>query len=400
MAKPRDVFFMTLSKALLLDMPSGPDYDDMLQTMEDIEVHVLERGSPIPPATPVYVPIFQSGNLGEMAQGPTSASGAKIPDAGGNNPFRTGPSGNIEFWVEGPREVDVYIHDIILPSRVADRTFGWNATAVGAESLPTSMLVKDQGLTMGSMSPVVVQQMVPIGAVIDWWRPAATVPIPAGFEICDGHQVTTHEFGTGAPINVPDLRNTFILGALPDTADVGRAGAPTAIAPVKPQAGGSGQGNAAGDAPGIAGTGGSNLPKNFGHGHGVPGVDHAHFTSTPDHYHHVGGLYGGGHAHAAAMGTATRGSPNGYSANSAQESVAFTNHIHGVWTGDSGAVGIGGQTGGSQHALGAWSGGANVGLGTATNSLTWTADPGGGGLVVDVRPKFIGLLKIMKVRRT
>ena len=40
--------------------------------------------------------------------------------------------------------------------------------------------------------------------------------------------------------------------------------------------------------------------------------------------------------------------------------------------------GIGGNTGGSMHALGAWSSGANVGLGTATNSLTWTADPGSG----------------------
>ena len=372
----RDVFFMTLSNALLIDMPTGPDYDDMLQALEGVQVSVFERG------TTNVVTVYQRPT--GATQGPTPESGA----SGGPNPFLTGPAGNIEFWVDGPKEIDVFVHDTILPNRVADRTFGWNATAVGPASQPTNMLAADAGIGLGSLSPAVIRQMHQIGEVIDWWRPDVSVPVPAGFEICDGRQIPagSHDFPglSGSAINLPDLRNRFVVGA----------------DPTKALAAGAGQGDVPTDAPGVAGTGGSNIPKNLGHGHGVPGVSHSHFTTTPDHYHAVGSLYAADHLHGLVMTTSNRGSPNGY-AGGGGESVAFTNHQHtGSYAGGSGNLGIGGATGGSQHALGAWSGAPNVSLDTATNSLTWTQDPGGGGLVVDIRPRFYGLLKLMKVRRS
>jgi microcystin-dependent protein len=80
------------------------------------------------------------------------------------------------------------------------------------------------------------------------------------------------------------------------------------------------------------------------------------------HAHTAGSLAGASHSHTIGadgdhthgMGTATRGTPNGYSSNSANESVAFTNHVHGIdsagshshggATGASGAVTVSGTT--------------------------------------------------------
>ena len=53
---------------------------------------------------------------------------------------------------------------------------------------------------------------VPIGAVIDWWRPNDTFAIPEGYKICDGTVVND----ALSPFNgqtLPDLRTKFVLGA-------------------------------------------------------------------------------------------------------------------------------------------------------------------------------------------
>jgi hypothetical protein len=53
---------------------------------------------------------------------------------------------------------------------------------------------------------------VPIGAVIDWWRPNASFAIPTGYQVADGSTVTD----TGSPLmgtQLPDLRNKFVRGA-------------------------------------------------------------------------------------------------------------------------------------------------------------------------------------------
>lgn len=53
---------------------------------------------------------------------------------------------------------------------------------------------------------------VPIGAVIDWWRPNATFAIPTGYQVADGTAVTD----AASPLvgtQLPDLRNKFVRGA-------------------------------------------------------------------------------------------------------------------------------------------------------------------------------------------
>ena len=388
----RDVFYLTLSNALLIDMPSGPDYDDMLQALEGVQVSVYERGT----TTPVTIYQRPTG----ATQGPTPESGA----SGGPNPFLTGPAGNIEFWADGPKEIDVFLHDTILPNRVSDRTFGWNATAVGPSSLPTSMLAGDAGIGLGSLGPDVLRQMHQIGQVIDWWRPAVSVPIPPGWEVCDGHQVPagSHDFPGlgGAAINLPDLRNTFVIGAAPSTEDSGRPGAPSVISPFKTLGAGAGQGDPAANAPGIAGSGGSNASKSFAHGHGVPGVDHLHYSPGVDHLH-GSNFYTGGHSHGLSGGTGTE-YQGALGRATGGGTCAYPYHTHPVSGGTDapGNLGVYGTTAAADRVLGANTQGSDRSLATATNSLTWTTDPGGNGLAVDFRPKFIGLLKLMKVRRT
>lgn len=371
----RDVFQMTLSTRYpLIDMPSPtPDVEDVLQALEGIQISVFKRGT-----TTSVDAIFQRPT--GATQGPTPESGA----TGGPNPFTTGPSGQIEFWCDGPAEIDVFVHDTVTPARMADRTYGWNAIPAAPASIPGSMMAQDASLTLAALAADVTRQMHQIGEVIDWWRPDVSVPIPSGFEICIGQQIPAgqHDFpGLGASaINLPDLRNRFILGA--DS--------------TKALAAGAGQGNASADAPGIAGTGGSNAAKDFSHGHGVPGVSHVHYVRTPDHTH-SSGFYTGNHSHSVSGGTGGE-FQGALGRQTGTGNCAPPGHTHGVsgTAAEVGNLGVYGSTGAlGGTALYVNSDGPNVSLNTATNSTAWTADPG-----TDMRPRFYGLLKLMKVRRS
>jgi len=89
---------------------------------------------------------------------------------------------------------------------------------------------------------------IPIGAMIPWFRPDATVPLPTGFVLADGSTVTkpNHGFTTIAgSIVVPDMRNKFVLGADYNFA-VGQAGAAAGTANVEAAAGAPGPQGTAG----------------------------------------------------------------------------------------------------------------------------------------------------------
>lgn len=247
-------------------------------------------------------------------------------------------------------------------------------------TIPTSTLALDGGIKQGMLGAEVVNNEVPIGGVIEWWRPQTNVPVPDGFEVCDGHSVTQHDFvNVSGAVTLPNLQNMFILGASTNKAD-------TAVAD---------QGNATTQGPGIRGTGGSNALKNLVHSHGVPGVDHLHLVTAPDHLHGPGTLYAADHSHSLNINT---GAPiNGEATRNAGTLSAVTGgHQHNTQglTYGSGNLGVGGTTGPSDRILQSWSAAADRSLNTATNSTGWTADPGN-----DFRPQFYGLLRIMKVRR-
>lgn len=336
-----------------------PDATGTMKVLTGIKVSVVPRGAQDVPNSLVDVFASDTG----ATRGPDPKSGAT-----GTNPMTTTASGSIRFWAEGPAELDLVFEDTQAPARITDR-IGWNAIPAKAGSIPTAFLAEDAGITQKMLSAITLRQQVPIGAVIEWWRPVSggiAVPIPDGYEVADGHNVNQHDFlGVSGAIALPNLQNVFILGASLNKAD----GA------------GADQGNLATQGPGIRGTGGTNAAFNFAHTHGVPGVDHSHVAGgliAADHLHSAGTLFASNHARAA--GGQLGGS----------EAFAFS-----VNTSP-----IGGATGPADRPLvitgstGGMNGGAAA-TNAVTNSQTWVANPG-----ADFRPLFYGLLRLIKVRRS
>lgn len=244
-----------------------PDSADgfALKPLSAVRVSVVPRG-----ATDIagsLIDIYQA-DAPNLTKGPDPKSGAS-----GTHPFVTGQSGSVRFWADGPAELDIVFEDTQAPARVSDRV-AWNAVPAKSGSIPTSSLAADKGITQAMLADIVVAQQVPIGGVINWWRPANTVALPPGFEIAAGQPVSQHEFpGVAGAITLPNLMNTFILGA--DNAKTDGSGA-------------AGSDDAAG-APGIRGGGGS-------HQHTLTAAQ------MPSHNHPENIAYAaaGGHSHGAA----------------------------------------------------------------------------------------------------
>ncbi|HJX30182.1 MAG TPA: hypothetical protein VJ885_19940 [Thermoanaerobaculia bacterium] len=77
-----------------------------------------------------------------------------------------------------------------------------------------NVAAQSEGERSASLTPVPSPAaLVPIGAIIDWWRPAGTnFQVPDGFQICDGSLIND----AASPYNghnTPDLRQRFIFGA-------------------------------------------------------------------------------------------------------------------------------------------------------------------------------------------
>ena len=64
---------------------------------------------------------------------------------------------------------------------------------------------------------------VPIGTVIDWWRPNSNFPIPLGYSICDGQTLNDPD----SPFDgqtLPDMTDRFVRGVTNPTATLGLIG--------------------------------------------------------------------------------------------------------------------------------------------------------------------------------
>lgn len=101
----------------------------------------------------------------------------------------------------------------------------------------------------------------PLGQIMPWWRPNLLTDVPTGWVIPIGQTLNSsqHDFPGGGSIILPDLRNSFLLGA--DT---------------------SGTGTGTGTPPDIGASGGSHTA-NLAHSHTVNSHDH----SVPSHSHTV-----------------------------------------------------------------------------------------------------------------
>ena len=301
------------------------------------------------------------------------------------NPFEAA-DGFVQFWAN-PGVYDVKIEDAVnVPPLYAPRIVAWDA--ISADS---------GGVLLFQLGDDIMRQICPLGTVLDWWRPptpggGTPVPVPDGWAICMGQTLTASDHGfpiTGGFV-MPDMRNKFVLGARSPT----EGNYPGDSTAGNPQNGSPGTTTT--NAPAIRGESGSNAGKDlrhthtYTHAHQAP--DHTHNFTAPDHAHAVS-ISGG-------TGTATRGSPNGY-AGGGGESVAFTNHTHAV--SGSGGTGFADRTLASQASYMSTTHGTqlNTGNPTVTNTDNGTlTNPGGVSTPVDMRPAYIGLLKIMKVKRS
>src|SRR5436190_7965715 len=181
--------------------------------------------------------------------------------------------GLVEFWAD----VDTYeisYEDTANPKRIPDKTVFWDAVSAD-----------DKGISLRQMDDDVLRQGVPVGGMIEWWRPApvggSEVPLPSGYEVADGRTIAAglHDFPISGSITLPDLRNLFILGADADPAKDGTNGV---------------NGNLATNAPGVRGSGGSNAVKDLTHTHNSPAHGHgSSLSATSVDLSHTHGSTGG-----------------------------------------------------------------------------------------------------------
>lgn len=91
--------------------------------------------------------------------------------------------------------------------------------AFHAQSAASAATVPDGSITQAKLAVGVAA--LPVGAVIDWWRPNPATPVPDGFQICDGGEVIDPD----SPLNgetLPNLIGRFTRGVSPT--DIGVAG--------------------------------------------------------------------------------------------------------------------------------------------------------------------------------
>jgi hypothetical protein len=358
-----------MARDVYRDIIAIQDASGFLKALNGVEITVFVGGT--------YDPAGDTGTLAQVFQTRTGASQGPSPNAGasgGPNPFTTGATGAVETWLEAGL-YDIRIKDITgAPPRISTRWFQWQSAPAVPGGLPTSFLADDGGITLAKIAADILRQMTVIGEVIDWFRPANTVPVPSGFVVCDGQSVaaSAHDFGTGASFNTPDLRNKFVLGA--NIANADGAGATV--------------GEAAANAPGIRGVGGTNF-KDLSHYHltndhthtvlpHTHPIPHTHQFTPPNHDHNVAGT---GEIKQFHVGT---GSGTFY---------AFT-------------TSYGGATQGSNQwsTAGTTAGVSTPNSGSSASAQTGTTSDRGTSTQLsnqqDFRSAWVGLLKIMKVKRS
>ncbi len=56
-------------------------------------------------------------------------------------------------------------------------------------------------------------EVVPVGTVVDWYRPNKEIPIPEGFQVCDGSPIASGPFKGRS---TPNLVDRFVMGVSAD----------------------------------------------------------------------------------------------------------------------------------------------------------------------------------------
>lgn len=331
--------------------------NNALKTANGIQVRVYQPGT----TTPVNV--FGTRSLADVT--PIGM------------PITTGADGYVEFWADYG-DYDIAIHDTIIPVRIADKTFGWNASSGADRGVPSIKVAGDGNILYAALDAMSKRQDVPLGTKIDWWRPSSSYDAgagagnpPPGWEPCDGRVIVqaNHDFGAIGSITLPDLRNQFILGANIALADAG-AGAAA---------------NGAANAPGIRGAGGTNVP----HSHSVP----AHFHSS---------AATGATIALSAATTGTESADHTHTVSSAGGPPFFAAaggfDINVVIAGVNASYGTSGRSAAHTHSVSFPHANFSGSIGLVTGGVNGDAAMTSG--TADHRPSYVGLLMLMKIRRS
>lgn len=252
--------------------------------------------------------------------------GAQAIDASGNTTNGMNPL-DPALFADGTRYMQVQVNgDVPLKP------------AIAMVSVPYS-------LSTGSFNGKPEAQISPIGAVIDWFRPSTSTPIPQGWKICDGTVVDdTDDPQKISPFRgqgpVPDLQGRFVRGISKTQLATYGAGSPLEAA-------------------------------------GVDSVDvsHSHTTQSSQHTHSFATSGAdGAHGHTGNTDQAALNSVVGAGAGFAF--VSGFQHTHPVTS-------IGGGT----HSHSGTTASATTG-GEQTSTYSYSFDN---------RPAYVGLLKIIRV---
>ena len=142
--------------------------------------------------------------------------------------FDTGTTLNVNAWVlkfdEGGNFPNCSVVRNIAAEVNNSNAMILNTTSsianTAVQSTLVSLSVQDSSAAVRDICPE--ESLVPIGTILDWWRPNASWPLPAGYMICDGSAVDEPR----SPLNgmkLPDLTGKFILGVT-DINSIGIAG--------------------------------------------------------------------------------------------------------------------------------------------------------------------------------
>jgi hypothetical protein len=287
----------------------------------------------------------------------SSGKGVQIPSAGLKDRSVT----TIKIALQAVTSAELSDNSV-SNAKLQDNSVGANEIIDG--SVGTNEIANG-AVTAAKIDP----NFLPVGSVIMWGRPDA---LPSGdWEVMDGRPwssiTNTMGYSTG---NIPDMRNRVPLGSV-----------------------NAGSGTTPADPPATGATGGSHT-KNVDHTH----TGGAHTHPVPDHTHSISSQAGhthqflddSGNPHDARSRTVGIPTADGF------RQALFVPGLQATDTGAGSSV-VGPLTTTASHNHGGATGGA-TGLNTGSGGNVATTGPSVDLTAVDVRPRFTGLMFIMRVR--
>lgn len=294
-------------------------------------------------------------------------------DHGPNRGQQIGTPGIKDNAITTPKIVDNAVTAPKIPNNTisqAKLTFN----SVGSNEIIDGSVNTNEIANGAVTLPKIDPNITPMGTVIAWYRPDSSYSIPNYWAVCDGRAWSNIPNGWYVDNgNIPDLRNRFILGAAE-----------------------TGTGSGIGSPPSIGLSGGSHT-SNFSHAHSIPA--HSHGVSAHQHQINADGTHAHGFvtdvwdANNNVIGQTvtnlmqrTTAVPT---ASGFRQSAYVPDRNRGAAIGDN--VNVDMQPMGL-HAHGNWT----VAAGSTTDTVSGQVS-GSSLSTVDTRPRYVGLLYIMKV---